>query len=202
MQDPNTFHNPVPRPRTEAQRRASRENGRHSTGAATPEGRRLASRAAISHGVYSHLVLLPTEDRQKFFDLRRRYYHHFCPQDEVLVDLVERMVAAKWRRMRLIMAESVSLLQEIERQRPLLPPDEPDAARTARALDTLARHGQSQLVFDRLHRRLTSEWDSAHDRFRRISGRNLPPPDPDFPAPPPAETKNETHPPKQPSENT
>ncbi len=81
----------------------------------------LSSRDPYSHGLYSQLAVIPQENSQKFINLRRRYFQIFSPANEVEIDLVERMVVAKWHRMRMLTANSTSLRQEIERQPPPCP---------------------------------------------------------------------------------
>ena len=88
---------------------ASRINGAKSRGPVTPAGKARSSRNAITHGLTARDLCLSTEDEAKFNVLQAAYFDKFQPQDQVEADLINEMVAAKWRQQRLWNIETADL---------------------------------------------------------------------------------------------
>jgi hypothetical protein len=82
---------------TEAQTKANRENAKKSTGPRTPEGKAIASRNSLVHGMTSGKFLPPDADPGEFFQLLDQFRNRFQPFDEVEDALVERLVAAEFK---------------------------------------------------------------------------------------------------------
>ena len=87
--------------RTEKQLQASRLNGAKSRGPVTAEGKHRVSRNAVTHGFYSQQILLAGENHAEFHSLAARYYDQFQPADHLETELVDMMIAARWRQLRL-----------------------------------------------------------------------------------------------------
>ncbi|MEO8371122.1 MAG: hypothetical protein ABI806_18200 [Candidatus Solibacter sp.] len=88
---------------------AARANGARSRGPVTAEGKSIASRNALRHGLLSHIIVLPNESAEMFHQLFNLTLERFSPVDEVEMSLIEEMVASYWR-LRRCMAIETSLL--------------------------------------------------------------------------------------------
>ena len=97
---------------------ASRANGAKSRGPVTPEGRARSDMAAVTHGLTSRRVLLKNESEDEFVALRDVLVAHFQPSDPYEADLVEQLVAARWRLDRVSSLETALLEVEISRREP------------------------------------------------------------------------------------
>jgi hypothetical protein len=71
------------------------------TGPRTKEGKAVASRNALKHGLLSRLPLLPDEDHEVYASFGNRLYDALRPEGELEFLLVERVVATAWRLRRL-----------------------------------------------------------------------------------------------------
>jgi len=94
---------------SEKQIAANKLNAQKSTGPGTAEGKSIASRNALKHGVLSASVLLPDEDKKSFQSLQNQVFEHYQPtggREELLVD---RIIAYMWRLKRLFLIETWSL---------------------------------------------------------------------------------------------
>ena len=96
---------------------ASRANGAKSRGPVTPEGKERSRRNALKHGFASAAVVLTSEDWDSYLETRECYLRRFQPADEIELDLIEQMVAARWRQQRIWSIESSALDDELDAQR-------------------------------------------------------------------------------------
>ncbi len=87
--------------RTDKQIEASRRNGARSRGPITPEGKRRSSCNSTRHGMFANSLVIDGESRDGFNATLDEYIRKFQPLDDVEHDLVEEMVAARWRLFRL-----------------------------------------------------------------------------------------------------
>jgi hypothetical protein len=60
---------------------------------------------AVSHGLLSNEVLLPGEDKNKLFGLRRKVMAELQPVGELETIIVERIIASTWRLKRTLRSE-------------------------------------------------------------------------------------------------
>ena len=97
---------------------ASRANGAKSRGPVTPEGRARSNMAAVTHGLRSRTVLLKNESEEDFNALHDLLVDHFQPANPYETDLVERLVAARWRLDRVSSMETALLEVEVARREP------------------------------------------------------------------------------------
>ena len=82
---------------TERQIAANRLNAQRCTGPKTPEGKSVASRNAVTHGLRSHSGLLPGETLEDFSDLRDRVFAELAPDSAIEMELAERIASLLWR---------------------------------------------------------------------------------------------------------
>ena len=97
---------------------AARANGAKSRGPVTPEGRARSNSAAVTHGLTARRVLLENESEDDFRALRDLYLVQFQPRNPFEADLVEQLVAARWRLDRVWSYETALLEIEIGRSQP------------------------------------------------------------------------------------
>ena len=100
------------RHRTPKQSAASRLNGTHSHGPATPEGKHQSAQNSRKHGLFAKAILLPGESRAEFDRLANQLHDRFQPADFLEAMLVQRMVIAQWRLIRVWAFEQAGMLQE------------------------------------------------------------------------------------------
>jgi len=101
--------------RTPAQTEASRRTGAKSRGPVTAEGKARAAQNALRHGLTAEgtTILVRDENEAKLEQLRLAYYTQFQPSNPVEIDLVDEMIAARWRIRRYTQVESRLLELEI-----------------------------------------------------------------------------------------
>lgn len=104
--------------RTPDQIAASRANGANSGGPATPEGKAVSKLNALKHGAHAAALLLPGEDEEELLSLRRMYIEEFLPRTASEKAMVENLLAARWRILRLLRFEQQNppaSLEEMDR---------------------------------------------------------------------------------------
>jgi len=112
-----------PKPTSSKKSATARANGTKSQGPAIPAGRARSSQNARRHGLNTHAlpsasVVLPTESLDEFHALLNSYLADFAPAGLVETELVEAMVAARWRLRRIATIETTFLGNEIDRLAP------------------------------------------------------------------------------------
>jgi hypothetical protein len=78
------------KPRTEAQRAASRANGAHSQGPISPDGKLNSSQNSLRHGLRAKTLVLSNEDADAFDALLADYLAEHQPETITEYDLVSR----------------------------------------------------------------------------------------------------------------
>jgi len=86
---------------SDKQTQANRRNALKSTGPKTPEGKAAVRQNATRHGLLSQEVLLPGEDAAALEELGESLRTELQPVGELEGMLVDRIIAAYWRLMRL-----------------------------------------------------------------------------------------------------
>ena len=76
---------------------SSNANGAKSRGPVTPEGRARSRAARLTHGLTSGQIVLEYESEKAFNALREEYLAEYQPQTRSRFDLVDHLVAARWR---------------------------------------------------------------------------------------------------------
>ena len=97
---------------------SSRANGAKSRGPVTPEGRARSSAARLTNGLTSGVVVLSYESDEEYNALRDEYFAHYQPQTRPQVDLVDQLVAARWRLNRVISLQGALMELQMDRQQP------------------------------------------------------------------------------------
>src|SRR5207245_9468548 len=82
-------------------KKIARENGAKAAGTKTPEGIQKSAMNAVRHGLTGKTLVLCNESQAQFDALTERYIQKFQPQDEVDMELIEDIVAARWRMQRI-----------------------------------------------------------------------------------------------------
>jgi hypothetical protein len=119
--------------------------------------------AAATHGLTARRVLLENESEDNFRALRDLYLLHFQPRNPFEADLVEQLVAARWRLDRVWSLETALLEVEIGRR-------EPEIEKEFR---TCGDEIRTALAFRALYdeSRAFSGLSRYESRFRRICDR-------------------------------
>ena len=95
---------------TRSQIAANRRNGAQSKGPRTEEGRALASRNSLKHGLTAEqIVLIFTETEDDFTRFHDELRASFAPMDAVEEQLVEHAVLCAWRLRRAYRAEAAAM---------------------------------------------------------------------------------------------
>ena len=97
---------------------SSRANGAKSRGPATPEGRARSSAAHLTNGLTSGVVVLSFESDEEYNALREEYLAYYQPQTRPQFDLVDHLVATRWRLNRVISLQSALMELQMHRQQP------------------------------------------------------------------------------------
>jgi len=112
---------------TERQMAANRLNGQRGAGPKTPEGKAVASRNRVTHGLTSASGLLPGEKLDDFSDLRARVHAELAPDSAIEMELAERIASLLWRLRRVPAFEAALLAwaNACKEKASLFAPDEP-----------------------------------------------------------------------------
>lgn len=135
---------------TDRQRKANRENARHSTGPKSPEGKSRAARNRASHMLTTagHAIL-PGEDPAAFDRLKQALLDELEPCGEIESHLVDEMAHSQWKLRRAEAMELDALLRSCE-QNP-----------APRFTDEVARLSRYQASIRRV-------WNNAFTRLRQL----------------------------------
>lgn len=182
---------------------ANRRNAKKSTGPTSPEGKSVASRNAIKHGLHACDIILTsphlTEDRADYEQLLDSLIDEFKPKGILQEHLVLKIANSLWRYRRVINAETARINRQLDTtaghiQRGLYdsilddsndaePDDESTARRTADILGSEAVPDHSfretlQAYEMRLDRQLTRAFRLLH----QLQDPNRSKPTPNAPA--------------------
>ena len=99
-------------------RRIARTNGAKSTGPKTLEGLQNSAQNALRHGLTAKSLVLGNESQTKFDELMEAFIRKFQPHDEVELELVTEMVAARWRLRRVWLIQTAAIDLQMDRMAP------------------------------------------------------------------------------------
>jgi len=164
---------------SDLQYETARANGAKSRGPKTQEGREKSSRNAIKHGFTSNsIMVLDSESPDRFHEILNDFYTTYRPAGAVEKDLVEEMVAARWRIRRMWSVETGLLNGEIHTQETKI--DNADSGvHLAAAFRALADESHSLTLNFRYASRLHRIYDSALKNLRELQ-QNRPPQPPEL----------------------
>src|SRR5579872_6727536 len=92
-------------------------NAAKSRGPATPAGLEKSSQNAVTHGLTSEgIIVLDCESQSRFDGILNEFKETYQPANAAELDLVEEMVAARWRIRRMWNIETSLMNEEIENQ--------------------------------------------------------------------------------------
>lgn len=94
---------------SEAQIKANQENAKKSTGPTSIEGKKRSSMNAMTHGVFAQIPILPGEDVEALTSLADAINNTYKPRDAMELMLVERIIMATFRQIRLREAEAANI---------------------------------------------------------------------------------------------
>jgi hypothetical protein len=166
---------------------ASRANGAKSRGPVTPEGRTRSSLNAIRHGLTARCLVLGNESVANFEALLASYVDYWKPANDIERDLVEEMVAAKWRQHRIWKIETAAYDMKMERQEKEVEKEfaEIDAAgRQSIAFNSLIDDSNVVDTYVRYESRMSRIYDRAFARLEKLK-KSPNEPNPDFEHQPP-----------------
>ena len=89
-----------------AQIAANRANAQKSTGPRTVEGKKKASMSALKHGLTAQTLVLPHEEPLAYGQMRESLYDQYQPATEQECMLVDQLVSAWWRTIRVRQMET------------------------------------------------------------------------------------------------
>lgn len=154
---------------TNRRTKSARENGAKARGTKTPEGIARSSANAITHGLTSHTIVLATESEAEFLKLRESYLLQFSPRNQVEADIVDQLIAARWRLVRLWSIETSLLDLELVRQQPAIEEEfevlESDV-QLAIAFQSLADKSRALALLNRYEARLQRTCNRALESLR------------------------------------
>ena len=147
-------------------------NGRKSTGPKTPEGKA----ASIRQGILARNIVLDDESSERFNALASEFHQHLQPRDFVESTLVDTLVVARWRQIRLWSMEKASLSHEMRKQAPGLTA-ESKPTRAALAFRTLSDQSRSLDLISRYDARYEHQFTRTLQHYVTLRSRasvNLP----------------------------
>ena len=176
-------------------RKTARQNGAKAAGSKTPQGIQTSAMNALRHGLTSQTLVLANESPSKFAELLQMYIEKFKPQDGVEMNLVDEMVAARWRQQRGWAIQTASIDLQMETQEFEI---RSEPQRLALAFITMANQ---EKVLELIMRYETS-YSRMHDRAMKAlyrlreeqDLRNDPKPVPQAPKTPPETITKPEHP--------
>jgi hypothetical protein len=168
---------------SERKSETARRNGAKSHGPVTAAGLQNSSQNSLKHGFTARsMVLLACEDPSEFEQILREYRAMYRPSTAAEQDLVDEMVAARWRIRRLWTIETCLLDAEMQRGQPPLdagasPEHSPErtpehsvdpSIYLARAFRGLADNSRSLALTSRYEARLHRIHDRAFETLRAL----------------------------------
>src|SRR5258706_14139619 len=171
---------------------AARANGPHSPGPKSHETREISSQNCLRHGFTArHIILLECENEDQFNKMEDYFAAMHQPATLAEQDLVDEMVAARWRLQRIRAIETVILDCEMIRKKPEIEETfvQPDAAvHMAMAFRTLAEDSRCSSLISRYESRLSRMYDRAYRTLLQLRRQSAEPkkqsPEPEPPSPP------------------
>src|SRR6266849_2908864 len=97
---------------------SARINGAKFRGPKAPLGRAAVSMNAFSHGLTAKTLILQSEDPDQFAIMLNSYFDYLAPTNQIEIDLIADIVAARWRLRRIWRYETAMLDIEMDSQAP------------------------------------------------------------------------------------
>ena len=151
-------------------------NGRKSTGPKTTEGKAISANNNFRHGILARNIVLDDESSERFNALANEFHQQLQPRDFVESTLVDTLVVARWRQIRLRSMEKASLSHEMRKQAPGLT-TESKPTRAALAFRALSDQSRSLDLISRYDARYEHQFTGTLQRYLTLRTRasvNLP----------------------------
>jgi hypothetical protein len=107
---------------SDKQFRASQANGALSRGPVTEQGKRNSAGNNFRHGLLAQTVVLEEESTERFLELYAAFIDEYQPRTASQVSLVETMVVARWRQLRVWGAQKTAMDRDMALQDPSVGP--------------------------------------------------------------------------------
>jgi hypothetical protein len=147
----------------------SRANGAKSHGPITAEGKAKSSQNSLTHGFTAKkTVLLACENPIRFQEMLCDYADTYHPGSPVEKDLVNEMVACRWRMQRLRMIETALMDSEMERGVPEAETSDDPGYRMAFAFRRLVDGSRAISLASRYESRLHRIHEHSHRTLRDL----------------------------------
>jgi len=143
-------------------------------GPVTEAGKRRSSLNAQRHGLLSSALVLHNEDPAHFDHFRRMYLETFQPVGFLELELLDEMVAARWRQRRLWTLETAAVDYEMDIQREESPEDVDhldQPTRTARAIKVLTAESSELQNYNRYESRFHRMYHRALNTLLELQDR-------------------------------
>lgn len=121
---------------------ANRQNALKSTGPKTPEGKAVASKNAIKHGLRARHTVIDGESWIEFNEFRNELIRHLTPVGFPEQLLADRLIAAFWRLRRVAQIE-IELFDYLQQPKPTPTTDSCNNDTQKPALTHLCQHRQN-----------------------------------------------------------
>src|SRR5258708_32391272 len=105
-----------------------RRNGAKSRGPLSPEVRLRVARNPVRHGFLARTIVLKNESMHRFNRLAEQLRAEFAPVGPVETGLVENMILARWRKLRLVGMERAAVDRELQSTAPAFQREHPGIA--------------------------------------------------------------------------
>jgi len=157
----------------------ARINGAKSHGPVSKNGKARSSMNALKHGMTAKTLVLCNESKNGFDEMTQALFDQWLPQNEVEAELVEVMVAAKWRQRRSWGVETATVDLEIDTQAPAFARKYDNAdelTRTAEAIHGLHAKDNTLQLQNRYEMSMDRQYFRAQNQLLKIRDKNVFPP--------------------------
>jgi hypothetical protein len=152
---------------TDKQITANRANAQKSTGPRT-KGIDGAPGRSRRHSTLAESVLLESENPERFFVLASRFYAEYLPKGPTQRALVDTMITARWRLMRISNLEAACVDQEYRLLRNSENDDFTIPMRAQQAYGKSLRESRTLEALGRMEARLQRQFEGAVDRLKNL----------------------------------
>jgi hypothetical protein len=161
---------------SELRSETSRINGAKSRGPKTPNGLANSTLNAIKHGMTARTLALTNESTDHLLEIMNSYFDLFLPANQMEIDIVCDIVAARWRLRRIWRYQTAMLDVEMDNQTPAFEKryqtfDED--MRGAAAFSAIVDNSKGYVTALRTDIHLTRIYRTAVDDLRRLRGGKL-----------------------------
>ena len=152
---------------------AGRRNGMLAKGKKSEEARQKCAQNSVKHGLFSKTFVLANESPELLESTRKSYYELWKPENEFEADLVNDMVAARWRlnRITTVEGETIDLRQarmdhsgELKKEFEIIP----EPTRLAIAFEKEINESKTLANLSRYEARYHRQFRQAAAELRRI----------------------------------